>query len=243
MSEAWPPLAFNPRPRIEAVAIGPTQAWIVDDALADPQAWVTFAEANAGCFEDAPHNAYPGPELRLPDAVAAPLDTFFALHLRERLGARRVQRMYARLSMTTRPPAALQPRQRLCHVDRLGATPGQVLGASVLYLFDDPHLGGTGFYRPRLPAAEILALLRASAELDAAAFDARYALPAGYMVEGNDWFERIGGVPARFNRLVVYNGGLFHSGDIRHPERLSTDPRRGRLSLNGFFVCTRRLSA
>lgn len=243
MTDGWPRLAFNPRPRIEAVPVGPTHAWVIDDALLDPAAWVAFAAAQAPRFEDSPHNAYPGPELRLPDAVSQPLDTFFALHLRERLGARRVQRMYARLSLTTRAADALQPRQRVCHVDRLDVGPGEVLGASVLYLFDDAALGGTSFYRPLRPAAEILQLLRDSAQLDTATFDARYGWPAGYMVDGNAWFERVATVPARFNRLVVYNGALFHSGDIRHPERLSPDPRRGRLSLNGFFACTRRLSA
>ena len=244
MSQAWPRLAFNPRPRVERVALGPRQsAWVIDDALLDPQAWVAFAAAARPVFQDATHNAYPGPELRLPDAVATPLSTFFAQHLRERLDARRVQRMYARLAMTTSPPEALAPRQRLCHVDRLEVERGQVLGATVLYLFDDAVLGGTSFYRPARPAAEILALLRDAAELDGAAFDARHGLPPGYMTDSNAWFERVATVPARHNRLVAYDGGVFHSGDIAAPLRLVDDPTRGRLTLNGFFVCSRRFGA
>ncbi len=224
MTEGWPALAFNARPRIEALPLGGRHAcWIIDDALVDAQACVDFAAAQRSRFDSSAHNAYPGPELRLPDALASSLDGYFAMHLRARLGARRVQRMYARLSMTTRAPAALEPRQRLCHVDRLEVQPGQVLGASVLYLFDDAGLGGTSFYRPVRPLPEIAALLRDAATLDTAAFDARYALPPGYMVDSNAWFERVATVPARYNRLVVYDGGLFHSGDIRHPERLSDD--------------------
>jgi uncharacterized protein DUF6445 len=36
---------------------------------------------------------------------------------------------------------------------------------------------------------------------------------------------------------LFYNGGLFHSGDITAPARLSADPRTGRLTVNGFFSC------
>jgi hypothetical protein len=50
-------------------------------------------------------------------------------------------------------------------------------------------------------------------------------------------------VPARFNRLIFYLGTLFHTGEIAHPELLVRDPRCGRLSLNGFFTCRRRIDA
>ena len=63
----------------------------------------------------------------------------------------------------------------------------------------------------------------------------------GYMTAGNPWFERIAAVPARFNRLIVYPGSVFHGADIQSPERLDPDPRAGRLTMNGFFVCRRRL--
>ena len=57
------------------------------------------------------------------------------------------------------------------------------------------------------------------------------------MREGNPWFERTAAVPARFNRLIVYRGDLFHSGDIARPDLLSADPALGRLTVNGFFTC------
>lgn len=231
---------FNPRPRIQAVPITSGQnAWVVDEVLLDPGQLVDFAAQQPERFADSPHNAYPGPELRLPDVLLQPLSAFFSQHLRERLGARRVQRATARLSLTTRAPHALQPRQSLCHVDRLEATPQQTIAATVLYLFDRPELGGTSFFVPRRPIAEIAALIRDSAALDAAAFEARHGIAPGYMVDGNAYFDRVATVSARFNRLVAYNGAIFHSGDIRRPELLSDDVRSGRLSLNGFFVCSR----
>jgi len=47
------------------------------------------------------------------------------------------------------------------------------------------------------------------------------------------------GIDAKWNRLIFYDGAMLHSGDIRLPERLSADPRRGRLTLNGFFTSRR----
>jgi hypothetical protein len=44
---------------------------------------------------------------------------------------------------------------------------------------------------------------------------------------------------AKWNRLIFYDGAMLHSGDIRRPEKLSADPRAGRLTLNGFFTSRR----
>jgi hypothetical protein len=231
---------FNPQPRIQSFPIAGSQAvHVIDDALLQPQQWVDDAVAHAAQWQDSPHNAYPGPELRMPDAISAQLDLFFATHVRRLLGARRTLRMYSRLSLATRAPDALDPRQWLCHVDRLGVEPGQCIAASVLYLFHDAALGGTGFYVPKRPLPEIARLVQDSATLAADAFAARYRLDAGYMTASNAYFDKVLTVPARWNRLVFYSGSVFHSGDITLPEKLSADPRTGRLTLNGFFTCAR----
>ena len=73
--------------------------------------------------------------------------------------------------------------------------------------------------------------------MSAAEFSARYGLEGGYMSGSNRYFERVAQVPAVWNRMIFYNGDLFHSGDIAAPARLSGDPRSGRLTLNGFFTC------
>ena len=235
---------FNPRPRIDAVAITPQQTcWVIDDALADPRAWVDFAARQRDRFEDSQRNAYPGPELALSAPITQALEAFFSQHLRDRLGMRRVQRTTARLSLTTRAPHDLQPRQSICHVDRLDMQPGQRIAACVLYLFEDPALGGTSFFMPRRPLGELAPLLRDSASMTADGFHARHGIAPGYMVDSNDWFQRVATVPARFNRLIAYSGTVFHSGDIRRPDLLTDDVRDGRLALNGFFLGSRPLSA
>ena len=235
---------FNPQPRVEAVPIAPGhQALVIDDALLEPQRWIELAAQHRADFAESPHNAYPGPELRLPDPVSARLDQFFAQHVRARLGARRTLRMYSRLALATRAPAALEPRQWICHRDRLDDDPNHCVLASVLYLFQDEALGGTGFYAPRRGADETARLIHDSGQLAPPDFAARYGVAAGYQTRGNAWFEKTGAIAPRFNRLIFSDGGaVFHGSDIGAPQRLDPDPRRGRLTWNGFFVCRRAFS-
>lgn len=235
-----PPLRFNAWPKIHAVTIGGGHSCLVfDDALADPEAWVDYAAARRGQFVDSDANAYPGPELPLPTPAVESLDGFFAQHARRELGGRRTLRRYARLSIATRTAAQLVPRQWLCHVDRLDVVAGEAIAASVLYLFREPALGGTAFFRPLRPVTDIAQLVQASARMPADEFQAFSGLEPGYMTASNSWFERVASVPARFNRLIFYPGSIFHCADIGAPERLTADPRTGRLTMNGFYVCRR----
>lgn len=235
---------FHPRPHIETVSIGGRHVCcVIDDALLDPDALVAHAVTQREAFVESGHNAYPGPELRMPAAFSAQLDAFFSVHVRRHLDARRTERMYSRLAITTTPSDRLSPAQSICHVDRLSVDPGQCVAAAVLYLFRDPRLGGTSFYAPKAPPAEIVPLVLDAAKLDAAAFEAKYGLRTGYMTASNAWFEKVASVPARWNRLIFYTGTIFHSGEIAHPELLTDDPRTGRLTLNGFFTCRRNAAA
>lgn len=231
---------FNPHPTIQALPILPGEfCYVIDDALQNPDAWVQLAADNRSHFEQLPHNAYPGLELRMPPDVSNRLDEFFAQHIRKRLGARRTLRMYSRLSMVTLAPAALEPRQWICHRDHLYAPPEQCIAASVLYLFKDAALGGTSFYAPRQPGYETDLLVHDASTLGAAEFQAKRGLTAGYMTESNAYFDKVLTVPAKWNRLIFYNGCLFHSSDLKQPPPHADDPTHGRLTLNGFFTCSR----
>jgi hypothetical protein len=137
--------------------------------------------------------------------------------------------------MVTLPADLLQPRQWFCHRDDAGREETHMRAASVLYLFHDAGFGGTSLYRPIRPMHEIEQLVHDSGVLDAEAFSQRWGVPAGYMHGSNDYFERVLQVPARFNRAVFYDGGLFHCSDNGPAGALPDDPRTGRLTLNGFF--------
>ena len=234
---------FNPRASVSVLEFeGGRFCLVIDDALREPERLVQYAAASRDSFQPVDFSKYPGIYLHAPEAVAAGLTDYFQQRLRGRFDARRCLGAHIRLSLVTVPPAALRPRQWLCHVDNVLLPPTESMPASVLYLFKDEQLGGTGFYVPARPAAEIAAMLSAADSLPAEAFTQQFGLQPGYMHDSNAWFRRIGGVTAQWNRLIFYDGGMHHAAEITHPERLSADPSVGRLTLNGFYTCRRHLA-
>jgi hypothetical protein len=232
---------FNPRPLVSRVEVAPgAVCTVLDEVLEEPQALVDMAVKHRDAFTMARDNAFPGLELPLPPSVLDRFGELFSQHARAAIGARRVLSSSGRLSMVTLQPASLSALQRVCHRDRLGTTPEQCVGAAVLYLFRDARLGGTAFFRPRHDAAATEALMQRWAAQDTAAFDAETGWPPAYLARSNEHFEQTAVVPPRFNRLICYDGSLFHGSHIEEPERLSDDPLHGRLTLNLFFVCSRR---
>jgi hypothetical protein len=232
---------FHPEPLTRVVLLPHgARCVVVDNALANPEGLRQWAATQT--FEP-PSYPYPGLVLKAPTTMAERTAEFFAQHARAPLGGRRTLQHNVRLSLLSTPPEALGPPQWQCHRDRVPDDSHQVVfAASVLYLFHDPALGGTSFYRSRRGPAETDRLLADSLELDAATFSARHGVQPGYMTDSNAHFERVAQVAAAWNRAIFYDGALFHSADVDQPTRLSTDALRGRLTLNGFFTC-RRASA
>ncbi|MBL0122126.1 MAG: hypothetical protein IPP88_05145 [Betaproteobacteria bacterium] len=231
---------FNPRPSIQEVRLTADHSClIVDDALVNPEALVQFACAHRDEFGTSQY-AYPGIELPMPADFTDRLEAFFSRYIRRPLNGRRTLQRYCRLSMVTLTPDQLQPVQSICHRDNQRVEPGQCIAASVLYLFHDSSLGGTSFYMPRKSAEETERLVHDAKTLDRASFARKYSIEPGYFCASNDYFELAGTVPAQWNRMIFYDGSIFHSGDIRAPEKLNDDPRAGRLTLNGFFTCSRK---
>jgi hypothetical protein len=233
---------FNPHATTQVVTLDDRHfCLVIDDALLEPERLVQFAAARREAFRPVDYSAYPGVYLMPPADVVNGLNEFFRQQVRRRFGARRCVSWHSCFSLVTLPPQDLQPRQWLCHVDDLGLDPRLSMQASVLYLFKDEGLGGTSFYAPIRPVAEIAALYTDAKSLSGEAFTQKYGISAGYMHGPNDYFTRIGSISAKWNRLIFYDGTVSHSGDISAPDRLSKDPVAGRLTLNGFFTCRRNL--
>lgn len=234
-----PPL-FNPKMQVVATPLSNGQhCYVVDDVLLESERMVAWAAAQQAAFQPVGFSAYPGQFLLLPAELNAALESFFLAYMRPLFDARRLVRSHTRLSMVTLSPQALRPAQWLCHSDHFGLEPSQSIQASVLYLFKNEGLGGTGFYEPARPAEEMKALFDDAIKLSAADFATRYGLEPGYLQGSNPFFNRIGGVPARWNRMVFYDGTILHTSDIPSPQLLGGDPKRGRLTLNGFYTCRR----
>ena len=236
-----PHARFNPRAQLRRVQFGGGAFCVVlDDALLDAESLRAYAIAEHARFVQAPFNAYPGIEMPMPPAFSAGVEDYFNREVRSLLGGRRTLRMNTRLAMVTTDPARLEPRQRICHRDSAWVDPANTIAASVLYLFEDAALGGTAFFRPRHDAAVTDRLVHDSSTMATAAFDAKYpGIAHGYLQDSNAWFERIGRVDAAWNRMIFYDGRLFLSGEVGPAPARSGDPATGRLTLNGFFTCSR----
>ncbi len=234
---------FNPSPRIERVTLANGGfCLVIDDALAQPERIREFAVTNSAAFRNVDFNAYPGTYLMPSAGLDNALRDFFAQHLRRFFDARRVVSMHCRFSMVTLRPEALRPYQWFCHRDNQSVPASQSIQASVLYLFYDAVLGGTSFYEPAIAPAEFASFNRDANTLPADAFASKYDLAPGYLCESNRYFTKVGSIPARWNRLIFYDGSILHSGDIFAPGKLSADPAHGRLTFNGFFTSRRNAS-
>jgi tryptophan halogenase len=200
---------------------------------------VALAQSLADQFQAPPGHPYPGPQLPLPENMAAELDAFFQRQLGEPLNAGAPLGMHARFSRVTQDPASLDARQSICHRDDSGVGDGEMVCASVHYLFRDEALGGTVFFRSLMSDADAQQFMRDANTLDVAAFGSRYGIPRGYMTESNRYFEVIGRVAAKWNRAVFYDGSTYHSGDMGGLSPQAHLKAPGRLTINAFFKSRR----
>jgi hypothetical protein len=239
MSETF----FNPEAKITAFPLGNGQTcWVVDDVLLQPKRLRQFAIDQVAQFQQAPFNAYPGVEFPMPAEITEKINYFFTTHIRRLFNIRRLLKSNTRMAMVTLPPEQLQARQWICHRDSAWVEPTHCISASVLYLFDDPILGGTNFYAPKKPMPEIERFVHDASTMSNETFSAKHAIKPGYYAGGDDYFETIGSVPAKFNRMIFYDGRIFHCGDIHTHERMNPNPATGRLTLNGFFTSSLKSS-
>jgi len=232
-------IRLNPNAEIQRQRIAEdTFCIIVDNFLEDPDALVEFAAKNAEQFS-IPERSYPGVMMRLDTDALLDFDRF----IRNRMGKafsflRGNARLSTGLSMVTFKPHELTNYQRLCHTDPRNDMARRNY-AALVYLYADEALGGTAFYRYKRPDIIYRAL-----ELDmqdpkaAAAFLAEHTAvfrqPPRYISESNELADLLYIVPPRFNRFVFYSGEIAHSAHITSPELLTTDFRKGRLTLNCF---------
>jgi hypothetical protein len=232
-------LRLNPQLEIQAVRVTDDHLCVmIDDFLLNPRDAVDFAAAQAGSFEQQ-ERAYPGLVLPVSNEPLAAMNRFIQMEMSRLFSfCRGDMQFFSQFSLTTLQPEQFTWIQRLCHTDPRLA-PGRVNYAALLYLFENPDLGGTGFYRWKDPAfwQEMTALQRDDPAAGLDILKERFEMfrePARYMTESNEAAELLDKVSAKFNRLVFYSGELPHSAWITQPELLSSDPRQGRLTLNCF---------
>jgi len=221
---------------IEILSIGREHQPVVvlDQVLANPESLLSFA-AGGDAFSATSNDYYPGVRKELPKQYSdllcqLVLEKFPEIFEVPSDSQARVN--LCALSMATTPAEKLRPIQSLPHFD----TSHNSQLAVVHYLCSESH-GGTSFFRHRNTGFEAITegrIQRYAPALKAEVMGARF-LGQQYVNGDNEWFERIGGVSAKFNRAIFYRGNMLHSGDIRPEMGLSPEPETGRLTANAFI--------
>lgn len=227
---------------IEVQIGGGQHCAVVDEFLEGPHALISKATEHADKFVTRPLG-HPGRGPDVGDAEMEDIKSFIRLRLSRLFPFYRAGiSLTAFLSNVNLNPEELSTFHRLCHVDPR-RSPIHRTFAGIVYLLGNPELGGTAFYRWKARHVAEQAYRLASSDEDAALRYLKehsevFRRAPEYMTRSNDIAELLAVIPARFNRLVFYNGEMPHSGQITHPDLLTSDPARGRLSPN-FFVNVR----
>jgi hypothetical protein len=231
---------FTDRPKVTAAPLVPgVHAFIIDNALAEPETLVQFAQRTRGAFRASPEGSAPGLELRMAESFSTKFEEFFRQHLRGFFDARRSLERVSRLSIHTRAPHTLPPSQWL--PQRIGTTlhREQTVVVAQLFLSADEKLGGLSFFFPKRTVRETFNVINDSYALNSSAFEGKYRLRADDMRASNDLFHLAQTIPAKFNRMVIFDGAMFHASQITRETPLSDSATDGRLTFDAFLTCKR----
>jgi hypothetical protein len=227
-------VAPHPEQRIQALHIGQENVplLVVDNLVADPQALVDIAATKV--FSSVA-TYYPGTRAKAPltyqrfilEKLRPAINDLFGLH------AKNLRFTDCSYSLVTTPPDKLTYLQRIPHTDSLM---NEEL-AMVHYLFR-ANLGGTAFYRHRSTGYEYVDAHRQPAYLDRveAEMAGPHSAPAAYINGSTPLYEQIAAQEGVFNRLIMYRRTTLHSGSLAPDFKPDPNPRRGRLSINGFIA-------
>jgi len=222
--------------QIHRAGIEKTPILVIDDIVDNPDALVEYA-ASLAPFPPEAGNYYPGLRLQMPrdpivvDYVNAVCRTLANL-MAKAYGLRKMTVQSVAFSIVTKDPSELHPLQTIPHFD--SADP---LYFAALHYLSHHENSATAFFRHVRTGFETMTPQRASPFGKARDTDKEVYGPAtGYVRGSTNGFEEIGRVEARYNRLAVYPGNLFHSGILPDDYDFSPDPRRGRLTTNIFLV-------
>ena len=228
-------VAVNASRRVNVQLVGRTASPLIciDEFSRDPES--LLALAGQAAFIDV-GSRYPGVRAPAPEAYVSAMLAAAGPLIEQHFGAAPEPELdLCAFSMVTVPPGGLTPTQRIPHFD--GPETRRI--AFLHYLCELPQ-GGTAFYRHRATGLEVITPDVVDLYRDTVVAELRADTPPQeYVVGDTEYFERIHAVEAAFNRLIIYRGNALHSGDINARTVLSEDPRRGRLTINGFgWLCS-----
>jgi hypothetical protein len=225
-----PAILANTALRVSVSHVGPERSPVVciDDFSENPESLVDLAcEAP---FIDV-GSRYPGVRAPVPQHYVDSLVESTASVIEDAFDAQLDPDLeLCAFSMVTTAAEKLRPIQRIPHFD--GPDRGRI--AFIHYLCAS-HQGGTSFYRHRATGLSEITSERVEDYRNRIVIELESDSPVhAYVIDHTRLFERLHGIEAAFNRLIIYRGNALHSGDVSARTVLSEDPRQGRLTINGF---------
>lgn len=228
MTETLPKLSLNRDARIQVWRIGKEKqpVFVVDDAFEGIDELVEFA-ARSHFVMPEENSYYPGLNAQLPSnylptllpALQRPLvDVFNAAPISQ-------NRCFGFFGLSNLPPADMRIRQALPHTDSAN------VGSFATVHFLSTAFGGTAFYRHRTTGFEVVSNVRSH----------EFNTVRSHEIEGPErppldaLYEEIAYAEPVFNRLILYRATQLHSARMENVDRLSSDPRTGRLTVNTFL--------
>jgi hypothetical protein len=219
---------------VQKLTIGREQAplLIVDNLLADADGLVELAASKV--FSDV-SSYYPGIRTKAPLGYQQFILTQMRALISETFGlpGRTLRFTACYFSLVTTPPDKLSHLQRIPHIDSVFGTEL----ACIHYLFKQDH-GGTAFYRHRRTGFEVVTQERKAEYFEAV--EAEGLGPdkpaSGYIRGSTSLYEQLRSETGVFNRMLVYRRNSLHSGTIATAAAIDSNPRTGRLSINGFMA-------
>ncbi|WP_086933438.1 DUF6445 family protein [Agarilytica rhodophyticola] len=133
-------------------------------------------------------------------------------------------------SLTTNTERQLRPIQCIPHID----THDKYQFAAVHYL-SYRAFGGTSFYKHRSSGLESIDSQHLKNYFAQLKVEIMKDTPTTYIHSDTFLFQKLMEVEFLFNRVVVYPSNMLHSGNIYPNNSLSSDPRKGRLTVNAFL--------
>ncbi|RJE73276.1 hypothetical protein CWB96_08025 [Pseudoalteromonas citrea] len=227
-------IEINPNCQVELIKFGKENnlLLIIDDLLCDPELFVSYYAADKE-FSTAEKsgNFYPGIRTPAPnfyiDSVFKLLSPMISRYFN--LPGAYPNWISSDFSLLTLPPERLNTKQSIPHFDVLG--PRQL---AVLHYLCDEKQGGTSFYRHKQTDFEVINKERFEQYRNQIRAELTEYKPTGYVSSSTNYFEKIFTVPAKYNRLVVYQSQVLHSVQFDSPSLLN-DVINGRLTVNTFI--------
>jgi len=219
-----------------AIGVEKTPLLVIDNFANSVTDLIEFA-GDGSSFQADKNNFYPGKRKLMPKEYGEQIcnqylplfHSFFAC--RQTSNAKTV---IAALALADTQVNQLRPMQMLPHID----TPQNNQFAVVHYLCAEEH-GGTSFYRHKKSGFEVITQARlysyASQVKKEAIANQIHKKPC-YMNGSDNMFEQLYSVQARVNRAIIYPSHLLHSGNINATLGLSSEPKKGRLTIGSFIL-------